>query len=104
MANTTKPAGEKKAVTTRKKKTAADLKAQLEKDKAAIKLLEQRAYAEELAELIKNSKIVAEYTSVKGKVKDVSDIAILAAVGKACGIKRLVITQSEAKPRKAKAK
>jgi hypothetical protein len=99
MPKTTKPAGEKK---TRTAKTAAELKAQYEKAKAALKALEQRAYAGELDELIKNSKIVAEYAAVKSKVKDVSDLAILAAVGKAIGIKRLEITQKPAVPRKKK--
>ena len=103
MAKTTKPAGEKKAGT-RKAKSAADLKAQLEKAKAAIAVLEQRAYAGELDELIKKSNIVSAFNVVKANVKGATDLAILAAIAKAVGIKRVEITQKAPVPRKPKAK
>jgi hypothetical protein len=52
MATTRKPT---------KPKTSADLKAQLETAKRRLKELEQRAYAEELTELIKSTNIVADF-------------------------------------------
>lgn len=99
MATTTK------ATRTRKAKTSADLKADLEAARAKLAALEQRAYAGELDELVSKSAIVKEFNAIKEQVKGASDIAILASVGKAIGIKRLEITQKPAAtraPRKSK--
>ncbi len=96
-----------KATRTRKAKTAEDLKADLVKARAALAALEQRAYAGELDEHVKNSGIVKEFQAIKDKVKDVSDIAILASIGKAVGIKRVEVTQKAPAtrgPRKASVK
>ena len=87
---------------TRKVKTAADLKADLEKAKARIAVIEARAYAGELEEMVKQQNIVSAFNVIKANVKGASDVAILSAIGKAAGIKRLVITQSEPTPRKKK--
>lgn len=84
---------------TRKKLTASDYKAKLEKAKAALKALEAKAYESELDTLIKSQNIVSAFNVIKSNTKDISDIAILTAIGKAVGIKRLVITQEEAKKR-----
>lgn len=91
------------ATATRKKKTAAELKADLEKAKARIAVMEAKAYAGELEELLKKQNIVSSFNVIKANVKGASDIAILSAIGKAAGITRLVITQSETTPRKKKA-
>ena len=88
---------------TRKAKTAADLKAELEKAKANLAALEQRAYAEELNEVISKTNIISDYNTIKANSK-ATDLTILAAIGKAVGISRLVITQSEVKKRASKAK
>lgn len=88
---------------TRKAKTAADLKAELEKAKANLAALEQRAYAEELNEVISKTNIISDYNTIKANSK-ATDLTILAAIGKAVGIPRLVITQSEVKKRATKAK
>jgi hypothetical protein len=94
-------------VTTRKPKvakTSAELKLALENARKKVKELEQKAYAGELEELIKNAGIAAAIADIKTKVKGVTDIAILAAIGKAAGIKRIVVTQTEAPKRKVYAK
>ena len=83
-----------------KPKTSADLKAQLETAKRRLKELEQRAYAEELTELIKATNIVADFAKIQARVTDIKLTAILSAIGVAVGIKRLQVTQAEPKPRK----
>ena len=90
-------------VTTRKPtkpKTSADLKAQLEAAKKRLADLEKRAYAEELSELIKSTNIVADFAKIQARVTDIKDVAILAAVGAAVGIKRLEVKQAEPPKRK----
>ena len=89
---------------TRTAPTAEQLKLKLAKAKEALKALERRAFAGEITEAIKKSNIPAEYNKIKALAKDVSDIAILEAIGLAVGIKRLVVTQSEPTKRKPKAK
>ena len=86
-----------------KVKTADDLQAQIVKMKAALAALEQRAYGSQLDEAVKSMRIGDLFAKLKGEIKGVSDLAILASIGKEAGIKRLVITQSEIKQRKAKA-
>lgn len=90
---------------TRQRKTlsAEDLKEKLEKAKEAIKALERKAFASEITEAIKNSHIPADFKKIQEGAKGVTDIAILETIGLVMGIKRLVVTQSEAKPRKKKA-
>ncbi len=83
----------------RKSMTAKDYKEKLEKAKAALKALEEKAYATELEDLIKKQNVVSAFNVIKANTKGVSDIAILTAIAKACGVKRVVITQTEAKPR-----
>ncbi len=89
-----------KTTRTRKAKTTDDLKADLAKARAALVALEQRAYAGELDEHVKNSAIVKEFTAIREKVKGASDVAILASIGKAVGIKRLEVTIKAAVARK----
>lgn len=89
---------------TRKTLTTADYKAKLEKAKLALKTLEEKAYASELEELIKKNNVVSAFNVIKANTKGVSDMAILTAIAKACGVKRVVVTQTEPKPRKPKAK
>ena len=90
------------ATGTRKKKTTEDLKAQLAAMKAKMTALEQRAYAGELNELVKNSAMVKEFQAIRSKVQDASDVAILAALGRAVGIKRVEVTQKPAAKRAAR--
>ena len=86
----------------RKTLSADDLKKKLEAAKEALKALEKRAYAGEVTDAIKKSSIPAEFKKIKDNATDVSDIAILEAIGIALGIKRLVVTQSEVKKRAPK--
>lgn len=92
-----------KTTRTRKAKTAEDLKADLAKARAALAALEQRAYAGELDGHVEKSAIVKEFTAIREKVKGVSDIAILASIGKAVGIKRVEVAIKPATTRKSKA-
>ena len=88
---------------TRKAKTAAELLAELNKKKADVAALELRVYAEAIDEHVKSSNVVAEFAKIKEKVKDATDVAILAAIGKAAGIERLVVSQAPKKTRAKKA-
>jgi hypothetical protein len=90
------------ATATRKKKTAAELKKELEAAKKRVAALEAKAYEGELAEAIAASNIVSEFDKIKAKYKDIPPVNILQAVGKAVKIARVVVTQSEAKLRAAK--
>lgn len=85
-------------------KTSADLKKDIEVAKAQLAALEKRAYAEELTELIANTGIVKDFAAIKAKTKDISELVILAAIGEAIGIKRLVLSQSDVVPRKPRPK
>ena len=93
-----------KATRTRKAKTAEDLKADLAKARAALAALEQRAYAGELDGHVQKSAIVKEFTAIREKVKGASDIAILASIGKAVGIKRVEVSIKPVTTRKPKVK
>ena len=84
--------------------TKDDYKAKLDKARLALKALEVKAYATELDDLIKKQNIVSAFNVIKANTKGISDIAILIAIGKAVGIKRLTVTQAEATKRKPKAK
>ena len=92
------------AIGTRKKKTAEDLKADLAAAKAKVAALEQKAYKSELGELISKSNFAADYAAIKTTFKDVSDVAILMEIAKACGAKRIHVTQAEPKQRSTKPK
>ena len=92
------------ATATRKKKTVDDLKADLAAAKAKVAALEQKAYKSELSELISKSHFAADYKAIQAAFKDVSDVAILMEIAKACGAKRIHITQAEPKPRATKPK
>lgn len=85
----------------RKKKTAAELKADLEAAKKRVALLEAKAYEEELLERIRTSKILDEFNSIKADFKDVAPLTILSVIGKAVKIPRLKVTQTEPVPRKS---
>lgn len=82
--------------TKRKTKTVSDIKIELEKARKKLATLEQRAYASELKEAIDSSGIVAAFKKIEEGAKSVKPINILAAIGAAVGIKRLVITQKDA--------
>ena len=89
---------------TRKVKTSEDLKADLAEARVALAVLELRAYAGERDEHVKNSAIIKEFEAIREKVKNATDTAILASIGKAVGIKRLEITIKSVATRKPKEK
>ncbi len=84
----------------RTSKTSDELKKELEAAKRKIADLEKRAYAEELTELIKSTNIVADFTKIKSKVKDIKPVAILQAIASAVGLKRVQIVEPEPVKRK----
>mgnify|MGYP006198568239 FL=1 len=84
-------------------KTSAELKQQLEEARKKLAQLEQRAYAEELMELINKTNIVADFNSIKNKVQDIRPDAILKAIGHAVGMRRLTVKQDVPEPRKRSA-
>jgi hypothetical protein len=90
------------ATTTRAKKTAQDLKKELAAAEKKLEQLKQRAYSEEIEELVVKHNIVTSFEAVRAGVKEASDIAILTAIGKAVGIKRLIVAQADVKERKKK--
>jgi predicted DsbA family dithiol-disulfide isomerase len=92
------------ATGTRTAKTSSDLKKEIEATKARLAVLEKRAYAEELTELIANTGIVKDFAAIKAKTKDISDLVILAAIASAVGIKRLEMKQGDVIPRKPSVK
>lgn len=92
------------ATKSRSTKTSADLIKEIAAAKARLAALQQRAYSGQLDELITATTIARDFAAIKARVTDVSPLAILAAVGAAVGIKRLVITQSEPVKRKPSAK
>jgi len=93
-----------KKTQTRKAKTAAEIKAELEKAKAKVASLEQRAYAGELEEAVKKTNVIAAFESIKASVKGANDLVILAAIGKAAGIARVEVTQKPPVKRKTTSK
>jgi len=100
MAVSKKAAGVKK---TRTKPTPDKVKAQLEAAKKRVEALEQKAYAVEIEAQIQKSNIVAAYNAIKAALPKVSELTLLSAIAKAVKVPRVVVTQSDPKPRKAKA-
>ena len=92
------------AKTTRKKKTAAELKADLEALKKKMEVVAAKAYEGELAEAIAATTIVAQIEGLQKRYKDISAVNILQAIGKAAKIPRIVVTQSEPQKRSPKKK
>ena len=82
-----------------KYKSAAELKIDLEKALNKVRTLEQLAFAGEIDEFIKKTNIASTFSTIKANVKGATDLAILAAIGKAAGITRLQISQAPAPTR-----
>lgn len=87
---------------TRKVTTPADVKVALEKARKKVQALEKKAFAVELTAIIKEKNIASAISVIKANVKGVTDTAILDAIATAAGMKRIEITQTPPKPRKAK--
>ena len=88
------------ATKSRSTKTSADLIKEIAATKARLALLEKRAYAGRLDEMINSTSIARDFAAIQAQATDISPLAILSAVGAAVGIKRLVITQSDVVKRK----
>lgn len=81
----------------------ADIDREIAALKAKLSRLEEARHGSALDDAIKNSKVLTEIHAVKAITGDVDDIAVLKAIGKALKIKRLVVEQATAVPRKKKA-
>jgi hypothetical protein len=81
-------------------KTNAELKQELALLRKKVVELEQKTYAGELEELIKSAGVAAIIADIKTKVEGATDIAILVAIAKSAGLKRIVVTQTDAPKRK----
>lgn len=92
---------QKAAGAKRKAKTAADIKAQMEKLKAELAKVEQKEHAEQLGALLVKHNVVSSINSIRTEL-GVDSITILSAIGKELKIARLSITQSEPKKRAPK--
>lgn len=92
------------ATRVRKAKSPSELKQEIQKLKQRLQDKERQAYAGELQELVKKLDIATSFKKIKEGVKGVTDLAILEAIGRACGVKRLVVSQAPVKPRKTVAK
>lgn len=102
----TRPSLQKAAAAAKKKgarkpKTAADLKAEIAAKQKKLAELELLEYADQLQAEIKTLRVPELFKKLKEAVNGSTDIAILAAMGKVMGIKRLVVQQAPVKPRKA---
>jgi hypothetical protein len=85
-----------KTRTPRKVKTAAEMAEFIKaKEIELAKARQEQAYLV-VADKIKNSSLVAEFKKLQADLDGaVSDIGLLAAVGKELGIKRISVTQTE---------
>lgn len=88
-----------KSTKTRKTLTAQELEAKVQKMRAALATLEQRSYSTQLQAAIDSSNVVAAIQAVKSSVAKATDVAIITAIAKAAGFKRLEITQKPVAPR-----
>lgn len=86
----------KKAAAPRKPKTAADIENEIKaKEQELARLQQEKAYLA-VGDRIKSSTLVAEFKKLRDELKgSITDVALLAAVGKELEIKRLVVTQAE---------
>ena len=88
-----------------KPKTSAELKQQLEEAKKRLAALEQRAYMEEIVELLNSTTVIAEIKKIRERLpKDITTAAILQTVAEKADFKRIVVTQTPTPPRKPAAK
>ena len=85
----------KKQRAPRKAKTSADVDAEIKKLQAKIAQLEQKKHSGKLDDLVKSHNAVEVFNKIRSDAGDVPDTVILAAIGKAVGIPRLHVTQSE---------
>lgn len=87
---------------TRKAKTAADLKADLEKMKQRIAAAEAKEYGGAVEAMVKELNLASSFNVIKSNVPGATDILILETLCKAAGVKRIKITQAEPKERAKK--
>lgn len=88
-------AAAKKTRAPRKAKTAAELEALIKAKELELEKAKQEQAYLAVADKIKNSTLVAEFKKLRAELGSaVSDVSLLAAVGKELEIKRLSVTQS----------
>jgi hypothetical protein len=88
-----------------KPKSSAELKQQLEDAKKRLAALEQRAYMEEIVEMLNATSVVSDIKKIREKLpKDIGAAAILQTLADKADFKRIVVTQTPTPPRKPAAK
>lgn len=87
-----------KQKTTRKPRSAEDLKSKIEKLQAQLIKTEQTENINTLTEQLQKHNIVSAFENIK-KDTNIDYLVILTALGKALNIPRLSITQTPIKPR-----
>jgi hypothetical protein len=88
-----------------KPKSSAELKQQLEDAKKRLAALEQRAYMEEIVEMLNATSVVSDIKKIREKLpKDIGAAAILQTLADKADFKRIVVTQIPTPPRKPAAK
>jgi len=88
-----------------KPKSSAELKQQLEDAKKRLAALEQRAYMEEIVEMLNATSAVADIKKIRERLpKDIGTAAILQTLADKAEFKRIVVTQTPTPPRKPAAK
>jgi len=95
-------ATEKKAPAKRKKKTAAELRADLEAAKKRVADAEAKEYGAAIEAALMKQNVISGINVVKANVANANELMILRKIGELLKIKRLDITQSDPKPRKKK--
>ena len=95
-------ATEKKAPAKRKKKTAAELKKDLEAFKKRVADAEAKEYGAAIEAALTKQNVISGINVIKANVKGANELLILRKIGEMLGVKRLQITQSEPKPRQKK--
>lgn len=90
----------KKTRAPRKPKTAADLAALIKAKELELEKARQEQAFLLVEDKIKNSTLVAEFKKLQAELGTaVTEVSLLAAVGKELGIKRLSVTQTAPVPR-----
>lgn len=93
----------KKPRNPRKVKTTSDMEYEIKEKRQELERLTQNLAHQRIADKISSSTLVADFKKLLEDLNgEVSDIELLAAVGKELDIKRLVVTQAEIKKRATK--
>ena len=83
-------------------KTVDQIRAEIEAARQRLANAEAKEFGFAIEAALKKQNVVSSINVIKANVKGANDLLILRQLGELMGIKRLVITQSDPKPRKKK--